>query len=360
MALPPSSSSSSSSSSSTLKSDLALDAAKFDPNAVTEETQKFNQKLVEIMDGGPKWWEVGAEKYRQMRWNGETPLPKPVVLPAGRNVSVPSREEGRGIPCRVFEAEGGLARGVFCHIHGGGWVLQSEQYQDVMLQHICERTGLTVVSVGYRLAPEHPYPAANQDCHDVASHLIAHSATDFGAPLLFMGGDSAGAHLTVATSLHLLTTHPRFQFHGLILNFGAYDLSNLLPQSHNYRPCPSDPTKTLVLDGEIMQKYIEAYIPDSTIESRRKDPYISPLYADFSRFGPRGSLPSALFTCGTEDPLLDDSVFMCAKWVMGGGEGVLKIYPGAPHGFVFFPVEGATETTKEGLGDIVAYMNERV
>ncbi|KAH9828293.1 alpha/beta hydrolase fold [Teratosphaeria destructans] len=349
-------------SSSALKSDLALDAAKFDPDAVTAKTQAFNEKLVEIMAAGPKWWDVGAERYRQMRWDGETPLPKPVVLPEGRNLSIPSREQGRTIPCRVFEAEGGRgkAKGVFCHIHGGGWVLQSERYQDVMLKYIGERTGLTVVSVGYRLAPEHPYPAANEDCHDAAAYLIAHSTSDFGGPLLFLGGDSAGAHLSVATCLRLQTTHPTSPLHGLILNFGAYDLSNLLPQSHNYRPSPSDPTKTLVLDGEIMQKYIEAYIPDSTVESRRKDPYISPLYADLSRFGPRGALPSALFTCGTADPLLDDSVFMCAKWVMGGSEGILKIYPGAPHGFVFFPLEGGTETTGEGLEDIVAYMKERI
>jgi len=63
-----------------LESDLTLDASKFDPKAISEQTHAFNNKLMKIMEGGPRWWEVGAEKYRQMRWNGETALPKPGQL----------------------------------------------------------------------------------------------------------------------------------------------------------------------------------------------------------------------------------------------------------------------------------------
>jgi acetyl esterase/lipase len=70
---------------------------------------------------------VGAEKYRKMRWNGETPLPKPVVLESGKKMEIPSRESGRGIPCRYFLPEKGDVNGVYMHIHGGGWVLQSEE-----------------------------------------------------------------------------------------------------------------------------------------------------------------------------------------------------------------------------------------
>lgn len=70
-------------------------------------------------------------------------------------------------------------------------------------------------------------------------------------------------------------------------------------------------------------------------------------------------LPSALFTCGTSDLLLDDSVIMSTKWAMSGAESILKIYPGAPHGFSFFPV-GGTERTDECLKDIGMYMRERL
>lgn len=291
------------------------------------------------------------------------PPPPAQVLDSGKNITLPSRDPGRQIPCRVFEPASGKPKGVFYHIHGGGWVLQSEAYQDIMLKYYADYCQTTVVSVGYRLAPEHPYPAGNEDCFDIGEYLIDNAEKDFGAPLLFMGGDSAGGHLSVVTCFHLLTSRPNFAFKGLILNFGAYDLSGFLPQAHNFK-------LPLVLDVEIMTHFTAAYLPGSTVESRR-DPKISPFFAEMEDM----KLPPALFTCGTRDCLLDDSVMMHAKWAMSGAESILKIYPGechvsrlrglsaendlgAPHGFVFFP-PGQTETTQAALDDIVAFCSER-
>lgn len=70
--------------------------------------------------------QVGAPVYRQLRWEGKTPLPKPVVLPEGINGTIPSRDAGREIPYRVFKPASGESKGILLHIHGGGWVLQSE------------------------------------------------------------------------------------------------------------------------------------------------------------------------------------------------------------------------------------------
>jgi acetyl esterase/lipase len=69
--------------------------------------------------------QVGAAKYRQLRWDGKTPLPKPIVLEDGINGSLPSRDAGRSIPYRMFKPDG-ESKGLLMHIHGGGWVLQSE------------------------------------------------------------------------------------------------------------------------------------------------------------------------------------------------------------------------------------------
>lgn len=72
--------------------------------------------------------EVGAEKYRQMRQNGETALPKPTHLDQARDFHIPSREKGRDVPCRLLMPEhGGQVKGVFMHSHGGGWVLMTEK-----------------------------------------------------------------------------------------------------------------------------------------------------------------------------------------------------------------------------------------
>jgi acetyl esterase/lipase len=70
--------------------------------------------------------QVGAPEYRKLRWEGKTPLPKPIVLPEGVNGTIPSRDAGREIPYRVFKPASGESKGIHLHIHGGGWVLQSE------------------------------------------------------------------------------------------------------------------------------------------------------------------------------------------------------------------------------------------
>lgn len=94
-----------------------------------------------------------------------------------------------------------------------------------------------------------------------------------------------------------------------------------------------------------MTRYADAFLPNMSVAQRR-DPAVSPFFADLGRW--RGKLPPALFTCGTEDPLLDDSVLMCAKWQMAGAEGVLRIYEGAPHGFIMFQRE-QLESVGKGL-----------
>lgn len=77
--------------------------------------------------------------------------------------------------------------------------------------------------------------------------------------------------------------------------------------------------------------FTDAFLPGTTA-AQKKDPKISPFYEDLEAF--RGRLPKALFTCGTADPLLDDTVLMGVKWLMAGGEAVVKIYEGAPHAFI--------------------------
>ncbi|KAF2630216.1 alpha/beta-hydrolase [Macroventuria anomochaeta] len=330
-----------------LQSDLTIDASKFDRKLVDQQTEEFNEKLIKIWADGPRWYEVGAEEYRKLRWEGKTPLPKPVVLPEGVNGTIPSREAGREIPYRVFKPAGGVSRGIHLHIHGGGWVLQSEHYQDTYLKYMADHYELTVFSVGYRLAPEHPWPAGGEDCYDAAEWLVKNGPDVFGGELMFTGGESAGGHLACLVAFHLLSSTPSFAFRGLLLHFGCYDLSGFLPHVEHHE-------KHLVIDHDVMAAYINALLPNTTIEQRR-DPSISPFFKDI-----RGlKLPPALFTCGSEDPLLDDTVFMGAKWQMWGNEAVVKIYNGAPHGFIGNPV-GTIKSVEEGLLDSVAFVKAKM
>jgi len=211
-----------------LQSELTLDASKFGVAAAPEETHAFNRHLMELMSRGPKWYEVGAERYREMRAAGETPLPKARHLESAEDFSIPSRDAGRTIPARILRPQSQTAKpkAVFLHIHGGGWVLQDEKSQDPYLQDIATKTNTVVISVGYRLAPEHPFPAGPDDCYDAAEWLVDNAQSIFGCPLAFTGGESAGGHLSMLVVLHLLQSanaqYAEFRFKGLLLHFGCY------------------------------------------------------------------------------------------------------------------------------------------
>lgn len=225
--------------------------------------------------------------------------------------------------------------------------------QDGLLNFMAQKASLAVVSVGYRLAPEDPFPAGPNDCYDAATYLVSNSQSRFGAPLLFIGGESAGAHLSALTLLHLHTAHPDFRIRALILHFGCYDLSAFLPAAHHF-------SRPLIINYPIMTAYTNAFLPGTT-EAQRRDPSISPFFADWQRVGRemKGGLPPALFMCGTEDPLLDDSVLMSAKWGIAGGDATLRIYNGAPHGFIMFD-ESLLASAGEGLRDLEQYLLEKL
>ena len=330
-----------------IESDVKINVSKLQPEAVPQSMHEFNNHLTKIMESNPKWWEVGAAKYRQMRVEGKTALPGRMTLEGGKNTTIPSRDSGREIPCRIFRPEHGNVKGVFMHIHGGGWAMGSHEDFDLLLKTMANGADLAVISVGYRLAPEDPFPAGPHDCYDAAEWLVDNAESEFSAPLRFISGESAGGHLSVLSALHLLKTRPSHHLSGLVLHYGAFDLSNL-PSVQNFHT-------ELILSTEIMQHFYDAFLPGVTGE-QRKSPEVSPFYADLTGL----KLPPALFTCGTADPLLDDSIMMGIKWQAAGAEAIVKLYPGAPHAFNGFPpdkvpaAKECNETTlqfiKEKLG----------
>jgi acetyl esterase/lipase len=111
-----------------ITSDITLDVSKFRPENVTESTKKAATPLENITTNGPRWSEVGIEKYREMRELGQTPLPKPVYLPEALDGTVPSRDAGREISIRIYKPDNGRpSKGIFLHFHGGGFVLATHK-----------------------------------------------------------------------------------------------------------------------------------------------------------------------------------------------------------------------------------------
>ena len=112
-------------------------------------------------------------------------------------------------------------------------------------------------------------------------------------------------------------------------------------------------TKPLILNSDIMAHFITAFLSTSSLSP--KYPSISPYYEDLAPF--YGKLPPALFTCGTDDPLLDDTLSMGVKWNVSGGNGVIKIYPGAAHGFIGFARE-QMGIAGEAMDDTVEFIKD--
>lgn len=138
-----------------------------------------------------------------------------------------------------------------------------------------------------------------------------------------------------------------------MLNFGAYDLTGFLPQAHHF-------DKPLILNYDTMKKFQEAFLPN-TDEAARRDPAVSPFYADLKKItvqSKHDTLPPALFTCGTEDCLLEDTMFMSTKWMMAGADARVKLYPGAPHAFILFSPD-ISDAAAEAYVDVKEFLLEK-
>ncbi len=163
---------------------------------ILAETRAFNLQLQQLIAAMPKVHEVPPEVTRRARREGRGVLPAPVFLDQARTITIPG-PVGE-LPLRVIEAP--EPRGAHLHIHGGGWTIGAADMQDTHLWELAQATGLTVLSVDYRLAPEHPYPAGPDDCEAAALWLLEHHDGR-----LTIGGDSAGAHLAVVALLRSAT-----------------------------------------------------------------------------------------------------------------------------------------------------------
>jgi len=150
---------------------------------------------------------------------------------------------------------------------------------------------------------------------------------EFGSDALAIGGESAGATLTAVTLLRMRDRHGFTGFRAANLFYGAYDLS-MTPSQRRFG------NERLVLRTVDMENFRAAYLhghPDA------RHPDISPLYAGLH------GLPPALFSVGTRDGLLDDSLFMYARYIVAGNHAELALYPGGAHGFNFFPMAIAAQ-----------------
>ena len=304
-----------------------FDPKLFTAEAISAETKGINDFIVAAMKDMPEWWDIGVQTVRDQRARGEGAFPLAPKSPRAREIEIDGK--GNKVKLRIVAPETS-PKGVYLHIHGGGWTLGAADQQDPMLERIADNAGLACVSVEYRLAPENPYPAGPDDCEAAAVWLAKNAKSEFGTDALTIGGESAGGHLSAVTLLHMRDRHGYTGFKGANLVFGAFDMS-MTPSQKAFGD------ERLILRTIDIEKFGDAFMPPQV---DRRDPDVSPLYARLH------DMPPALFTIGTRDALIDDSLFMYSRWIAAGNEAELAVYPGGAHGFVAFPGEIAAAANK--------------
>jgi acetyl esterase/lipase len=207
------------------------------------------------------------------------------------------------------------------HLHGGGWVLGSLDQGDWLCSNVAATVGAVVVSVDYRLAPAHPWPAAAEDCYAALVDVAARAAELGGdARRLAVMGDSAGGNLAAVVALAARDrSGPAIAFQALL--YPATDLTFDSPSIAENAEAP-------ILTRRDMEAFRAHYLGDRD----RTDPSVSPLLAPDHR-----DLPPALVQVAEHDPIRDDGLRYAEVLRAAGVPVRTTTYVGMPHGYLSFP-----------------------
>ena len=315
---------------------MGIDPALFRPEAISAEMRAFNARLGELMAQDPGE-EITPEYMRRRRREGSPWQIPQRRLDVGIDDSCPGPDGP--VPLRIFVPE--RCEGVYLHIHGGGWVFGGADLEDESHWRRAQECNVAVVSVEYRLAPEHPYPAAPDDCEAAAIWLVENASKRFGSDRLLIGGESAGGNLSAVTLLRMRDKHGFTGWSGADLMYGAYEFAGGTPAREIVG------RNSLVLRAETMERTLRSYFGSVDLT----DPDVSPLRACLH------DMPPALFSCGTADPLIDDTLFMHARWIAAGIRAKIAIYAGATHAFDDFkapPTESSHQRRFEFIRSVLA------
>lgn len=228
--------------------------------------------------------------------------------------------DSRRIPGRAYRAAADAQLPAIVFFHGGGFVFGDLDTHDAMCRLLAASSGTTVLAVDYRLAPEHPFPAALHDCQDALLH-VARAPESFGvrAGPIAIAGDSAGAQLAIATALS--TVDARLRLAHAALLYPVVDPRCSSGSMHELE-------RGYMLTREAMEWFWECYLQRA---EDRADPRADVLAADLSRFPPTTIVTAEL------DPLRDEGHELARRLEAAGVHVDRECRPGMIHGFAGMP-----------------------
>lgn len=212
---------------------------------------------------------------------------------------------------------------VILHCHGGGYSTGSSLYARTLTSKLAESTSMDVLCFDYRLAPEHPYPAATEDAMKVWDYLML---LGYGARDIILTGDSAGGNLALSLVLKL-------KKQGRLLPRGIVLMSPWTDLTSSGKSFEAKAEVDPVLDRDYIDRMVAAYAPDMDL----KQPLISPLFGDFEGF------PPVYIQAGENEILLSDSLRLHQALVDANVSVKMDTYKGMWHVFQMSPVKAARE-----------------
>ena len=237
----------------------------------------------------------------------------------------------QGVSCEWITNAGTDQNRVLMYLHGGGYVFGGLDSHREIAWRLAQASGMRVLLVDYRLAPEHVFPAALEDATACYRWLLSEG---FEPARIAIGGDSAGGGLTVATLVNLKNL-------GLPQPSGAILLSPWTDLSLSGDSIETNEAKDAMLSRAALLKCAQYYLG----ERERRAPLASPLFADLS------GLPPVLIHVGSTEMLCSDAQRLAEKWESAGGEASIEIWPKMPHVFQVLAAripEGAQAIVKLG------------
>jgi len=283
--------------------------------------------------GLPAYQDLSPAAARKQMLDLTPPVDPLLAVKRVKNLLIPGPDSE--IPIRLYYPSGDPPYAVLVYFHGGGWVMGDLDTHHGVCHALSKLSDCLVVSVDYRLAPEHRYPAAVEDAYAATSWVAKNTdAIQADPDRLAVGGDSAGGHLAAVVGLLARDRKgPRIDLQALI-----YPITDCNFNTPSYL----ENIEGYMLTRDLMKWFWNHFIED---EGQANDPYVSPLRAkNFS------DLPQALIITAEYDPLRDEGQAFGKRLQEAGVKVTLSRYPGMIHGFI--RMTARLDNAKEALDEI--------
>jgi acetyl esterase len=281
--------------------------------------------------------EAGRAAFLQLTRSARAPE-QVIAVGSVADRAVPGAEGD--LRARVYRPEGAGPFPVIAFFHGGGWVIGDLDTHDNMARALCLGARAVVVATDYRLAPEHPFPAAADDAVAAARWIAGHPGELGGNGRLAVAGDSAGGNLAAVVAQQL--TRDGTPLAGQLLIYPSVDAKGGYPSR-------AENAKGYLLEQDSIDWFLGHYAggwPDA------KDPRLSPLYGNLS------GLPPAIIVTAEFDPLRDEGEAYGKAMADAGARADVRRYAGMIHGFfdlgaVSPAAQAAIEECCARFGDLI-------